>query len=59
MLLEALRRCGREPTRAGLHAVMRGFKGRIGGLDLDFSDDATGSRFVELVQVNAQGKFLR
>ncbi|MBN8489623.1 MAG: ABC transporter substrate-binding protein [Burkholderiales bacterium] len=59
VLLEALRRCGKDPTRAGLHAVMRGFKGRIGGLDLDFSDDATGSRFVELVQVNAQGKFLR
>jgi branched-chain amino acid transport system substrate-binding protein len=59
VLLEALRRCGKEPTRAGLHAVMRAFKGRIGGLDLDFSDDATGSRFVELVQVNAQGKFLR
>lgn len=59
VLLEALRRCGKEPTRAGLHSVMRGLKGRIGGLDLDYSDDATGSRFVELVQVNAQGKFLR
>lgn len=59
VLLEALRRCGKEPTRAGLHAVMRGFKGRVGSLDLDFTDDATGSRFVELVQVNAQGRFLR
>lgn len=59
VLLEALRRCGKEPTRSALHTVMRAFKGRVGGLDLDFTDDATGSRFVELVQVNAQGRFLR
>jgi len=59
VLLEGLRRTGREPTRAGLHAAMRGMKLRLGGMDLDYSEDATGSHFVELVQVNASGKFLR
>lgn len=59
VLLEGLRRAGKEPTRAGLHAAMRAMKLRLAGMDLDFTADATGSRFAELVQVNAQGRFLR
>jgi ABC-type branched-subunit amino acid transport system substrate-binding protein len=59
VMLEGLHRCGREPTRAALHTAMRGLKSHVSSLDLDYSDSATGSRFVELVQVNASGKFLR
>lgn len=60
VLIEALRRAGRSPTRAGLHAAMRGLKSRIGGLDLDFTTGSpTGSRFVELVHVTADGRFVR
>lgn len=60
VLVEALRRAGREPTRASLHAAMQGLKTRIAGMDLDFTGaSATGSRFVDLVHVTAQGRFIR
>ncbi|MBI5258395.1 MAG: ABC transporter substrate-binding protein [Burkholderiales bacterium] len=60
VLVEALRRAGREPTRAGLHAAMRAMKTRIGGMDLDFTgNSATGSRFVDLAHVTPAGKFRR
>ena len=59
VMLEGLRRAGREPTRAGLHAAMRSFKARLSGLDLDFTEGTTGSRFVELVQVSPGGRFIR
>lgn len=60
VLAEGLRRAGRGLTRAGLHAAMRTLRGRIGGIDIDYSGgDATGSRFVELVHVSADGRFRR
>lgn len=60
VLAEGLRRAGRNLTRASLHAAMGSLKARIGGIDIDYSGgDATGSRFVELVHVSSQGKFLR
>jgi branched-chain amino acid transport system substrate-binding protein len=60
VLAEGLRRAGRNLTRASLHAAMGSLKARIGGVDIDYSGgDATGSRFVELVHVSSQGRFLR
>jgi len=60
LLVEALQRCGRELTRERLHATLRGLKLRLAGMPLDFTGGAvTGSRFVDLVQVTAQGTFIR
>ncbi len=60
VLVEALQRTGRELTRERLHATLRGFKTRVAGMPVDFSGGATtGSRFVELVQVTAEGRFIR
>jgi branched-chain amino acid transport system substrate-binding protein len=59
VMLEALRRAGREPSRAGLHTAMKSLKMRLAGMDLDFSDGSTGSKFTELVQVSNSGRFMR
>lgn len=60
LLLEALKRCGRELTRARLHTTLRALKLRLAGMDLDFTKGGhTGSRFVELVQVSEGGRFVR
>lgn len=60
VLLEALRRSGRELTRSRLIATMRGMKMRVAGMDLDYAaSGVTGSRFVELVQVTHDGRFVR
>lgn len=60
VLLEALRRAGRDLTRQKLHAALRAMKMRLAGMDIDFTGGSpTGSRFVELVQVTASGGFVR
>lgn len=60
LLVEALQRTGRDLTRDRLHATLRSLRMRLAGMALDFSGNAvTGSRFVELVQVTAQGTFIR
>jgi branched-chain amino acid transport system substrate-binding protein len=60
VMLEALRRTGRDLTRARLHATLRALKIRLAGMDVDFTGGATtGSRFVELVQVSEDGRFVR
>lgn len=60
VLLEALRRSGRELTRPRLLATMRSMKMRVAGVDLDYAaNGVTGSRFVELVQVTHEGRFVR
>ncbi|WP_395702112.1 ABC transporter substrate-binding protein [Aquabacterium sp.] len=60
VLAEGLRRAGRALTRSGLHAAMRGLRARIAGIDIDYTGgDPTGSRFVELVHVGAEGRFRR
>ena len=60
VLLEALRRTGRELTRPKLHATLRALKVRLAGMDIDFTGGGpTGSRFVELVQLTQGGGFVR
>ena len=60
VMIEALRRTGRNLTRELLHATMRTLKTRIGSMDVDFTrPGSTGSRFVELVHVTSQGRFRR
>jgi ABC-type branched-subunit amino acid transport system substrate-binding protein len=60
VMIEALKRTGRDLTRAKLLATLRALKMRVAGLDLDFaSGDIAGSRFVELVQVRQDGRFVR
>jgi len=60
VLLEGLRRSGRNLSRDGLHEAMRGLKARVAGLDIDYTGGQhTGSRFVELVHVTESGRFLR
>lgn len=60
VMIEALRRTGRELSRARLMTTLRSLKMRIAGLDLDFSvEGIAASRFVELVQVRHDGRFVR
>jgi ABC-type branched-subunit amino acid transport system substrate-binding protein len=60
VMLEALRRTGRDLTRARLHATLRALKLRLAGMDIDFTRGGpTGSNFVELVQVTETGRFVR
>ncbi|MFO1336356.1 MAG: ABC transporter substrate-binding protein [Piscinibacter sp.] len=60
VLLEALRRSGRELTRGRLFGTLRQLKMRSAGMDLDYTlNGLTGSRFVELVQVTHDGRFVR
>jgi len=60
VLLEALKRCGRDLTRERLQATMRSLKMRLGGMDVDFSGGGhTGSSFIDLVQVTHDGQFVR
>ncbi|MBS0449798.1 MAG: ABC transporter substrate-binding protein [Proteobacteria bacterium] len=58
--VDALQRTGRELTRERLHASLRGMKTRVAGMDIDFTNNHhTGSRFVELVQVRPDGRYVR
>ena len=60
VMLEALKRCGRDLTRPRLHDTLRSLKLRLAGMDLDFSaGNHNGSRFVELVQVAQGGRLIR
>ena len=60
VVLEGLRQAGRNLTRTSLHAAMRGLKGRIGDIDVDYTGGkSTGSRFVELVHVGSGGRYRR
>ena len=60
VMIEALRRAGRELTRPRLHAVLKTLRLRVAGMDVDFTGNAnTGSRFIELVRVTPEGRFLR
>jgi branched-chain amino acid transport system substrate-binding protein len=60
VMIEALKRAGRELSRGRLLSVMRSLKMRVAGVDLDFTGASiAGSRFVELVQVRYDGKFVR
>ena len=60
VMIEALKRTGRELTRGRLLATLRTMKMRVAGLDLDFTGGSiAASRFVELVQVRHDGRFVR
>jgi branched-chain amino acid transport system substrate-binding protein len=60
VMLDALKRLGRELNRQKLHAALAATKLRIAGMDVNFTGGAhTGSRFVELVQVTRDGRFVR
>lgn len=60
VMLDALKRAGGQPSRQRLHAALRATRLRAAGMDVDYSGGAhTGSRFVELVQVTRQGRFVR
>lgn len=52
ILVEALKKAGREPTRAGLLAALDGFSGDVGGLKIGFaSGNHQGSSSVYLTRV--------
>jgi branched-chain amino acid transport system substrate-binding protein len=60
LLTEALRRCGREPSRAALVAALESKPFELGGYRLQFtSADHRGSHFVEMTIVTADGRFRR
>ena len=60
VVVEALRRSGRDLTRARLQAALRSLKIQVAGADIDVGGNQhTGSRFVELVQVKSGGRFVR
>jgi branched-chain amino acid transport system substrate-binding protein len=61
VVTEGLRRAGRNPTRAGLVSAMEGMSNyNLGGMTVSFGQGAaSGSRFVELTMVNAQGKLIK
>lgn len=61
VVTEGLRRAGRSPTRAALVSAMDTLRGyNLGGMEVSFGQGAaSGSRFVELTMVNAQGKLIK
>ena len=61
VVTEGLRRAGRNLTRASLVSAMDGMRNyNLGGMDVSFGNGAgSGSRFVELTMVNAQGKLIK
>ena len=60
VLLECMARMTERVSPAGVHAVMRSFRQRIGEFDIDFRGaESTGSRFVELVNATAEGRYIR
>lgn len=60
VMIQALQECGRDLTRAKLQSVIRKLKGSYGTFDFDFGrGQHTGSRYVELVQMTTEGKFMR
>jgi ABC-type branched-subunit amino acid transport system substrate-binding protein len=60
VLIEALRRCNGDPSRARLHATLKVLQWYVAGMTVNFSrQELSGSRFVELVQLTAAGRYLR
>lgn len=61
VMLETLARAGRALTRDRLLAALRSLRGRLAGIDIDFTDPQAiaGSRFVELVMVTPAGRYVR
>lgn len=60
VMAEALERCGRELSHQRLHAVLQSMRMTLAGMTVDFNGGShTGSRFVELVAVTRDGRFVR
>jgi ABC-type branched-subunit amino acid transport system substrate-binding protein len=60
VLVEVLKRAGKDLSPAKLHATARRLKGRFGGLDVDFTGATnTGAKFTELVYLNGAGRLTR
>jgi len=61
VLVEALRRAGRKLTREGLVATLESMRGYdVGGLTVSYTTGShQGSRFVDVVVVAADGRFVR
>ena len=61
VLVEGLRRAGREPTRAGLQRALESFdRVNIGGLELSYSPtDHTGLDYADLSIIGQDGRFKR
>lgn len=60
VLTQALRTAGPKADRRRLHSALQGLKATFGAMSVDFRREATvGSRFVELVQVTQNGRFVR
>ena len=61
MLTEGLRRAGPTPTREGLVLALESMRRvDMGGIEMDYSrTQHTGSNYVELSILTANGKFLR
>jgi branched-chain amino acid transport system substrate-binding protein len=60
VMLDALKRAGADASRPRLHAALRATRYRVAQMTVDFtSDPLNGSRFVELVQVTHEGRFVR
>jgi branched-chain amino acid transport system substrate-binding protein len=61
VLVEGLKRAGKNPTRETLQAALEGMKRfDLGGLEVSFSsDDHTGLEFADLSIVDLEGRFVR
>jgi ABC-type branched-subunit amino acid transport system substrate-binding protein len=61
VLVEGLRRAGRDPTRAGLKSALETFNHyNLGGLELSYSPaNHTGLDYADLSIVGVDGKFRR
>ena len=60
VLVAALKNTGRDPSRAQLHTALKKVKMRFASMEVDFTEsDPAASKFVELVQIAADGRFVR
>ena len=60
VLVEVIKRAGKDLSPAKLHAATKRIKGQFGGLEVDFTGGTnTGSKFTELVYVTGAARFTR
>jgi ABC-type branched-subunit amino acid transport system substrate-binding protein len=60
VMVEALKRAGKNPTRESLVTAFESLKLNLGGFNVAYSPTSrTGSDFVELTMISKNGKFIR